>query len=53
MHRPTTSSVDGSAGHGAVHALRYPHDEVDDEGLFTEVLAPELVAAHLWLTFVG
>jgi hypothetical protein len=29
--------------------LRYPHDDVDDVRLLTEVLVPELVAAHLWL----
>jgi glucosamine 6-phosphate synthetase-like amidotransferase/phosphosugar isomerase protein len=33
----------------AAYVLRYPHDDVDDVRLLTEVLVPELVAAHLWL----
>lgn len=35
---------------GAAYELRYPHDEVDDVRLLTEVLVPELVAARLWLS---
>jgi glucosamine 6-phosphate synthetase-like amidotransferase/phosphosugar isomerase protein len=33
----------------AAYVLRYSHDDVDDVRLLTEVLVPELVAAHLWL----
>jgi glucosamine 6-phosphate synthetase-like amidotransferase/phosphosugar isomerase protein len=33
----------------AAYVLRYLHDDVDDVRLLTEVLVPELVAAHLWL----
>jgi glucosamine 6-phosphate synthetase-like amidotransferase/phosphosugar isomerase protein len=38
----------GGAFPDAAYVLRYPHDEVDDVRLLTEVLVPELVAAHLW-----
>jgi glucosamine 6-phosphate synthetase-like amidotransferase/phosphosugar isomerase protein len=33
----------------AAYVLRYVHDDIDDVRLLTEVLVPELVAAHLWL----
>jgi glucosamine 6-phosphate synthetase-like amidotransferase/phosphosugar isomerase protein len=40
-------SVGGSLD-GAAFTLRYPHDDVDDVRLLTEVLVVELVAARLW-----
>ena len=44
------STVVGVGGYvaGAGHTLRYPGDADDDVRLLTEVLVPELVAAHAW-----
>lgn len=47
--RATTVVVVGGRFPGAAHTLRFPHDDDDDVRLLTEVLAPELVAAHEWL----
>ncbi len=44
----TVVSVGGSFPGGA-RSVRYPHHDVDDVRLLTEVLVPELVAARLWL----
>lgn len=46
--RETTVVVVGGEFSGASYTLRYPHDGDDDVRLLTEVLVPELVAAHLW-----
>lgn len=45
--RTTVVSVGGDFP-GAARVLRYPHDEIDDVRLLTEVLVPELIAARLW-----
>lgn len=45
--RTTVVSVGGTFP-GATTVVRYPHDDVDDVRLLTEVLVPELVAARLW-----
>lgn len=47
--RGTTVVTVGGEFPGATATMRYPHDDVDDVRLLTEVLVPELVAAHLWL----
>jgi glucosamine 6-phosphate synthetase-like amidotransferase/phosphosugar isomerase protein len=47
--RETTIVAVGGDFPGASATVRYPHDDVDDVRLLTEVLVPELVAAHLWL----
>ena len=47
--RETTVVAVGGDFPGATYTLRYPHDDLDDVRLLTEVLVPELVAAHLWL----
>lgn len=47
--RGTTVVAVGGQFAGASYEVRYPHDDVDDVRLLTEVLVPELVAAHLWL----
>jgi len=47
--RGTTVVAVGGDFPDAAFTLRYPHDEVDDVRLLTEVLVPELVAARLWL----
>lgn len=51
--RGTTVISVGGPFPDASYELRYPHDEVDDVRLLTEVLVPELVAAHLWLNGAG
>ena len=48
--RETTVVSLGGDFPGASLTVRYPHDDVDDVRLLTEVLVPELVAARLWLT---
>jgi glucosamine 6-phosphate synthetase-like amidotransferase/phosphosugar isomerase protein len=47
--RGTTVVSVGGAFPDATYTLGYPHDDVDDVRLLTEVLVPELIAAHLWL----
>jgi glucosamine 6-phosphate synthetase-like amidotransferase/phosphosugar isomerase protein len=47
--RGTTVVAVGGDFPGAAATVRYPHDDVDDVRLLTEVLVPELVAAYLWL----
>lgn len=47
--RGTTTVAIGGDFPGAASTVRYPHDDFDDVRLLTEVLVPELVAAHLWL----
>lgn len=46
--RGTTVVAVGGELPGASAVVRYPHDDVDDVRLLTEVLVPELVAARLW-----
>ena len=46
--RRTTVIAVGGDFPGAALVLRYPHDDVDDVRLLSEVLVPELVAARLW-----
>jgi hypothetical protein len=48
LPRSTTVVSVGGDFPGAAHVLRYPHDDVDDVRLLTEVLVPELGAARLW-----
>ena len=47
--RGTTVVSVGGSFPGAAAEVRYPHDDVDDVRLLTEVLVPELAAADLWL----
>ncbi len=47
--RGTTVVSVGGPFAAIAYELRYPHDDVDDVRLLTEVLVPELVAARLWL----
>ena len=47
--RGTTVVAVGGDFPDAAAQVRYPHDDVDDVRLLTEVLVPELVAADLWL----
>jgi glucosamine 6-phosphate synthetase-like amidotransferase/phosphosugar isomerase protein len=46
--RGTTVVSVGGEFPEAAHTVRYPHDDVDDVRLLTEVLVPELVAGRLW-----
>jgi fructoselysine-6-P-deglycase FrlB-like protein len=48
LPRATTVVCVGGEIEGASMAVRYPHDDVDDVRLLTEVLVVELVAAWLW-----
>jgi len=50
LPRGTIVVTVGGGFPGAAFVLRYPHDDVDDVRLLTEVLVPELVAARLWLS---
>jgi glucosamine 6-phosphate synthetase-like amidotransferase/phosphosugar isomerase protein len=47
--RGTTVVSVGGGFPGAARSVRYAHDHVDDVRLLTEVLVPELLAAHQWL----
>jgi len=48
LPRNTTVVSVGGEFPGAARTLRYPHDDIDDVRLLTEMLVPELVAARLW-----
>jgi fructoselysine-6-P-deglycase FrlB-like protein len=48
LPRATTVVCVGGEIEGAAMSVRYPHDDVDDVRLLTEVLVVELVAAWLW-----
>jgi fructoselysine-6-P-deglycase FrlB-like protein len=48
LPRATTVVCVGGELEGASASVRYPHDDVDDVRLLTEVLVVELVAAWLW-----
>lgn len=48
LPRATTVVCVGGDIDGASLSIRYPHDDVDDVRLLTEVLVVELVAAWLW-----
>ncbi len=50
LPRRTTVVSVGSDFPGAAQVIRYPHDDEDDVRLLAEVLVPELVAGHLWLS---
>lgn len=46
--RGSTLVAVGADVDGAAYTVRYPHDDVDDVRLLTEVLVAELVAARAW-----
>jgi fructoselysine-6-P-deglycase FrlB-like protein len=48
LPRRTTVVSVGAPIEGASLTIRYPHDDVDDVRLLTEVLVVELVASSLW-----
>ncbi len=50
--RSTYVAVGGHLA-GAAHELRYPGDDDPTVALLTEILIPELVAAHWWLRGAG